>query len=147
MGKTIKYYIVAADALPEIFIKVAEAKRMMQTGEVDTVGEATKRAGISRSAFYKYRDAVHPLYENTRGKTVTVSMNLDHTPGLLSSVLNSVAGEGANILTINQTIPINGIANVTLCIETNEMQGEFSRLINKIEGLQGVQSLRIIARE
>ena len=111
------------------------------------VSEAVKREGISRSAFYKYRDAVHPLYENSRGKTVTVSMNLDHTPGLLSSVLNSVAGEGANILTINQTIPINGIANVTLCIETNEMQGEFSRLINKIEGLQGVQSLRIIARE
>ena len=103
--------------------------------------------GISRSAFYKYRDAVHPLYENTRGKTVTLSANLDNTPGLLSAVLNSIATEGANILTINQTIPINGIANVTITIETNVMQGDFSRLINRIEGLQGVQSLRIIGRE
>lgn len=109
--------------------------------------DAVNKVGISRSAFYKYRDAVHPLYENTRGKTVTVSMNLDHTPGLLSAILNSVAEEGANILTINQTIPINGIANVTLTIETNEMQGEISQLVDHIESLQGLQSMRIIARE
>ena len=102
------------------------------------------RVGISRSAFYKYRDAVHPLYENTRGKTVTISMNLDHTRGLLSSVLNSIASEGASILTINQTIPINNIANVTVTIETN---GELGRLMTRIEGLAGVQSLRIVARE
>ena len=124
-----------------------EVKNLLESKKEKTVQDAVNKVGISRSAFYKYRDAVHPLYENTRGKTVTVSLNLDHTPGLLSSVLNSVAGEGANILTINQTIPINGIANVTLCIETNEMQGEFSRLVNRIEGLQGVQSLKIIARE
>ena len=147
MAREIKYYIVAANALPEIFVKVAEAKRMMQTGEADTVGAATKQVGISRSAFYKYRDAVHPLYENTRGKTVTISMNLDHTRGLLSSVLNSIASEGASILTINQTIPINNIANVTVTIETNEMQGELGRLMTRIEGLAGVQSLRIVARE
>ena len=133
MNSNPRYYIVEASALPEVFLKVAEAKRLLATGEANTVNEAARMTDISRSAFYKYRDAVHPLYENTRGKTVTVSMNLDHTPGLLSSVLNGVAGEGANILTINQTIPINGIANVTLCIETNEMQGEFSRLVNKIE--------------
>ena len=147
MARKIKYYLVAAEALPEIFIRVAEAKRMMQTGEADTVGAATKQVGISRSAFYKYRDAVHPLYENTRGKTVTISMNLDHTRGLLSSVLNSIASEGASILTINQTIPINNIANVTVTIETNEMQGELGRLMTRIEGLAGVQSLRIVARE
>ena len=141
------YYIVDKTVLPEIFLKVMEVKNLLESKKEKTVQNAVNKVGISRSAFYKYRDAVHPLYENSRGKTVTVSMNLDHTPGLLSSVLNSVAGEGANILTINQTIPINGIANVTLCIETNEMQGEFSRLVNRIEGLQGVQSLKIIARE
>ena len=86
-------------------------------------------------------------YENTRGKTVTISMNLDHPRGLLSSVLNSIASEGASILTINQTIPINNIANVTVTIETNEMQGELGRLMTRIEGLAGVQSLRIVARE
>ena len=142
-----KYYIVESSALQEIFHKVAEAKRMLETGEAFTVGDATRRAEVSRSAFYKYRDAVHPLYENTRGKTVTISMNLDHTRGLLSSVLNSIASEGASILTINQTIPINNIANVTVTIETNEMQGELGRLMTRIEGLAGVQSLRIVARE
>ena len=147
MEQSPKYYIVEASALPEIFQKVAEAKRMLETGETDKVNVATKAVGISRSAFYKYRDAVHPLYENTRGKTVTISMNLDHTRGLLSSVLNSIASEGASILTINQTIPINNIANVTVTIETNEMQGELGRLMTRIEGLAGVQSLRIVARE
>ena len=147
MAPATKFYLVSAEALPEIFIKVAEAKRMLQSGEVRTAGDAARTVGISRSAFYKYRDAVHPLYENTRGKTVTISMNLDHTRGLLSSVLNSIASEGASILTINQTIPINNIANVTVTIETNEMQGELGRLMTRIEGLAGVQSLRIVARE
>ena len=147
MSLTPKYYIVDARALPEVFLKVAEAKRMLETGEASTVGEATRQADVSRSAFYKYRDAVHPLYENTRGKTVTIAANLDDTPGLLSAVLNSIATEGANILTINQTIPINGIANVTITIETNEMQGEFGRLMTQLENLQGMQSIKIIGRE
>lgn len=141
------YYIVDKSVLPEIFLKVMDVKNLLESKKEKTVQDAVNRVGISRSAFYKYRDAVHPLYENTRGKTVTISINLDHTPGLLSAVLNSVATEGANILTINQTIPINGIANVTLCIETNEMSGNFSQLMNRIESLQGVQYVGIIARE
>ena len=124
------YYIVDKAVLPEIFLKVMDVKNLLESKKEKTV-----------------RDAVHPLYENTRGKTVTISMNLDHTRGLLSSVLNSIASEGASILTINQTIPINNIANVTVTIETNEMQGELGRLMTRIEGLAGVQSLRIVARE
>ena len=141
------YYIVDKSVLPEIFLKVMDVKNLLESKKEKTVQDAVNKVGISRSAFYKYRDAVHPLYENTRGKTVTISINLDHTPGLLSAVLNGIASEGANILTINQTIPINGIANVTISIETNEMQGDFSRLMSRIEGLQGVQSMSIIARE
>ncbi len=141
------FYIVDKSVLPEIFLKVMDVKNLLESKKEKTVQDAVNRVGISRSAFYKYRDAVHPLYENTRGKTVTISINLDHTPGLLSAVLNSVATEGANVLTINQTIPINGIANVTLCIETNEMSGNFSHLMNRIESLQGVQYVGIIARE
>ena len=160
------YYIVDKAVLPEIFLKVMDVKNLLESKKEKTVQDAVNRVGISRSAFYKYkdavqpfqdmkaghiitfyRDAVHPLYENTRGKTVTISMNLDHTRGLLSSVLNSIASEGASILTINQTIPINNIANVTVTIETNEMQGELGRLMTRIEGLAGVQSLRIVARE
>lgn len=142
-----KYYIVDKAVLPEIFLKVMDVKNLLESKRERTVQDAVNRVGISRSAFYKYRDAVHPLYENTRGKTVTIAMNLDHTPGLLSSVLNGIAAEGANILTINQTIPINGVANVTISIETNEMQGDLSRLVESIEALEGVQSLSIIARE
>ena len=102
LGKTIKYYIVAADALPEIFIKVAEAKRMMQTGEVDTVGEATKRAGISRSAFYKYKDSVQPFNDMKSEHIITFYAMLKDTAGVLSRVLSVFASSGANILTINQ---------------------------------------------
>ena len=142
-----RFLLVDADVLPEVFVKVLQAKELLASGSVSNISTAARQAGISRSAFYKYRDAVHPLYENTRGKTVTISMNLDHTRGLLSSVLNSIASEGASILTINQTIPINNIANVTVTIETNEMQGELGRLMTRIEGLAGVQSLRIVARE
>ena len=123
------YYIVDKAVLPEIFLKVMDVKNLLESKKEKTVQDAVNRVGISRSAFYKYRDAVHPLYENTRGKTV------------------SIASEGASILTINQTIPINNIANVTVTIETNEMQGELGRLMTRIEGLAGVQSLRIVARE
>ena len=136
------FFIVDKSVLPEIFLKVMEVKNLLESKKEKTVQDA-----VSRSAFYKYRDAVHPLYENTRGKTVTIAANLDDTPGLLSAVLNSIATEGANILTINQTIPINGIANVTITIETNEMQGEFGRLMTQLENLQGMQSIKIIGRE
>lgn len=141
------FYIVDKSVLPEVFLKVMEVKKLLESGKEHTVQNATTKVGISRSAFYKYRDAVFPLYENTRGKTVTISMNLDHTPGLLSSVLNRVAKYGANILTINQTIPINGIANVTMSIETNALIGDLAGLMKKIETTEGIQSLKIIARE
>ena len=102
MGAKTKYYIVAAAALPEIFIKVAEAKRMMQTGEADTVGEATRQVGISRSAFYKYKDAVQPFNDMKTGHIITFYAMLKDNPGVLSNVLAIFAGSGANILTINQ---------------------------------------------
>lgn len=141
------FFIVDKSVLPEIFIKVMEVKRILESGKEKTVQEAVNKVGISRSAFYKYRDAVHPLYENTRGKTVTLSLNMEDKPGLLSAVLNAIAQQCANILTINQTIPINGIANVTLTIETNEMQGDLGLLIKAIESLNSIQAVRIIARE
>ncbi len=141
------FFIVDKSVLPEIFLKVMEVKNLLESGKEKTVQDAVNKVGISRSAFYKYRDAVFPLYENTRGKTVTFLANLDHTQGLLSAVLNGIASEGANILTINQTIPINGIANVTITIETNEMNGDLASLVRKVESQNGVQSLKIIARE
>ena len=142
-----KFYIVDKSVLPEIFLKVMDVKNLLASGREKTVQDAVNNVGISRSAFYKYRDAVFPLYENTRGKTVTFGINLDDTKGVLSAVLNSVAAAGANILTINQNIPINGIANVTISIETNAMDKDIGHLMDNVESLQGVLSLNIIARE
>ena len=142
-----KFYIVDKSVLPEIFLKVMDVKNLLASGREKTVQDAVSNVGISRSAFYKYRDAVFPLYENTRGKTVTFGINLDDTKGILSAVLNSVAAAGANILTINQNIPINGIANVTITIETQNLKMELGDFVNKVANIDGVRSLKIIARE
>ena len=142
-----KFYIVDKSVLPEIFLKVMDVKNLLESGREKTVQDAVSSVGIRRSAFYKYRDAIFPLYENTRGKTVTFGVNLDDTKGVLSSVLNLIAAAGANILTINQNIPINKIANVTITIETNAMDSDIGFLMNSVENIQGVISLNIIARE
>ena len=138
MAKSIKYYIVAADALPEIFIKVAEAKRMMQTGEVSTVGAATRLAGISRSAFYKYKDSVVPFRDMKHGSIVTFHALLRDRKGVLSSLLAIFADTGANILTINQSIPTNGAALVTISATTENMPIGVDELIARVRGLDGV---------
>ena len=145
MGMQTKYYIVAASALPEIFIKVAEAKRMMQTGEADTVGEATRLVGISRSAFYKYKDSVQPFNDMKTGHIITFYAMLKDNPGVLSNVLSIFAGSGANILTINQSIPTNGCAAVTISAETSDMEISLEELIARAAGLEGVIRFEILA--
>ena len=145
MAKTIKYYIVAADALPEIFIKVAEAKRMMQTGEVDTVGAATRLAGISRSAFYKYKDSVQPFNDMKSEHIITFYGMLKDTAGVLSRVLSVFASSGANILTINQSIPTNGCAAVTISAETSEMAESLEQLLADVSAVDGVIKFEIMA--
>ena len=147
MDKDKNFFIIEKSVLPEIFIRVMEVKNLLESGRETVVQDAVARVGISRSAFYKYRDYIFPLYENTRGKTVTMALNLDDTKGLLSSVLNGIAEAGANILTINQTIPINGIANVTITIETNNMHCGLGDLMKTMENTAGVRSSKIIARE
>lgn len=141
------FYIVDKSVLPEIFLKVMDVKNLLESRREKTVQDAVNKVGISRSAFYKYRDAIFPLYENTRGKTVTLSFNLDDTKGVLSNVLNDIASFEGNILTINQNIPTNGIANVTITIETDAMTEDLRALMDKLERREGVQSLKIIARE
>ena len=147
MNAEIKYYIVAAEALPEVFLKVAEAKRMLQTGEADTVGEATRLAGISRSAFYKYKDAVHPFNDMKTGHVITFYAMLKNNPGVLSHVLSIFSASGANILTINQSIPVNGCAAVTISAETSEMQESLEALIAEVSGTYGVVKFEILAGE
>ena len=145
MGKPIKYYIVAADALPEIFVKVAEAKRMMQTGEAETVGAATRLAGISRSAFYKYKDAVQPFNDMKAEHIITFYAMLKDMAGILSGVLTVFAASGANILTINQSIPTNGCAAVTISAETSRMEESLEQLISDVAALNGVVKFEILA--
>ena len=145
MSRPIKYYIVAADALPEIFVKVAEAKRMMQTGEAGTVGEATKLAGISRSAFYKYKDSVQPFNDLKAEHIITFYAMLKDVAGVLSSVLAVFAASGANILTINQTIPTNGCAAVTISAETSEMGESLEQLFSDVGAVAGVVKFEILA--
>ena len=145
MGKTIKYYIVAADALPEIFVKVAEAKRMMQTGEADTVGAATRLVGISRSAFYKYKDSVQPFNDMKAEHIITFYAMLKDTAGVLSGLLALFASSGANILTINQSIPTNGCAAVTISAETGRMAESLEQLMGDAAALEGVLRFEILA--
>ena len=145
MPSKTKFYIVAAEALPEIFIKVAEAKRMMQTGEADTVGAATRMVGISRSAFYKYKDAVQPFNNMKSGRIITFYAMLKDNPGVLSNVLAIFAGSGANILTINQSIPTNGCAAVTVSAETSDMEISLEELIARAAALAGVIKFEILA--
>ena len=145
MSKEVKYYIVAANALPEVFIKVAEAKRMMQTGEADTVGDATKKAGISRSAFYKYKDSVQPFNDMKAEHIITFYGMLKDNTGVLSHVLGIFASSGANILTINQTIPTNGCAAVTISAETSGMEQTLESLIAAASAVEGVIRFEIMA--
>ncbi len=145
MSREIKYYIVAADALPEIFVKVAEAKRMMQTGEANTVGAATRMAGISRSAFYKYKDSVQPFNDMKAEHIITFYGMLKDAPGVLSRVLSDFAGAGANILTINQSIPTNGCAAITVSAETSDMEMTLEAFLEQVAGVDGVVRFEILA--
>ena len=145
MSKEVKYYIVAANALPEVFIKVAEAKRMMQTGEADTVGAATKQVGISRSAFYKYKDSVQPFNDMKAEHIITFYGMLKDNTGVLSHVLGIFASSGANILTINQSIPTNGCAAVTISAETSGMEQTLESLIAAASAVEGVIRFEIMA--
>ena len=145
MGREIKYYIVAAEALPEVFVKVAEAKRMMQSGEAATVGDATRRVGISRSAFYKYRDAILPFHNMMIGRIITFHLMLHDEPGVLSGILGCFAQHNANILTINQTIPTNACALVTVSAETAEMTTSLEEFLADLGQTKGVIKADVLA--
>lgn len=145
MGKKTKFYLVAADALPEIFLKVAEAKRMLHAGEVSTAGEAARQVGISRSAFYKYRDSIAPFQNLMAGRIITFQMMLKDKAGVLSEILSIFANCGANILTINQSIPTGGRAMVTISAETSNLSCTLEALTQKIAERKGVVKADCVA--
>lgn len=138
MASSTKYYIVEASALPEVFLKVAEAKRLLSTGEASTVNEATQMTDISRSAFYKYRDAILPFQNMMTGRIITFQLLLHDAPGILSGLLENFASLQANIITINSIVPTDGCAVVTISAETMDLAiplEEFLRLLRQAPGV------------
>ena len=145
MAQSPKYYIVEASALPEVFLKVAEAKRLLSTGEALTVNEATRLTGISRSAFYKYRDSVLPFQNMMTGRIITFQFLLHDQPGTLSAILGELASHTANILTINSIIPSNGCALVTISTETQDLTIMLEELLRTLRQSAGVIKAEILA--
>ena len=141
------YFIVKRKAVPEVLLKVVEAKRLLASERALTVQEATDAVNISRSSFYKYKDDIFPFYENTKGKTITFMLQMDDRPGLLSKVLKQLAISEANILTIHQSIPVNGIAMLTLSIDLLSQTYNTTSLIEDIEGMDGIHYVKIVARD
>ena len=142
-----KYFVLKQKAVPEVLLKVVEAKRLLDSGKAVSVQEATESVGISRSSFYKYKDDIFPFHDNAKGRTITMVIQLDDEPGLLSVVLRTVADYHANILTIHQSIPVNGIASLTLSIDVLQDTGDISQMVETIEQQQGIHYLKILARE
>lgn len=142
-----KYFVVKQKAVPEVLLKVVEAKKLLESERVITVQEATEQVGISRSSFYKYKDDIFPFYDNTKGKTVTFVTQMDDEQGLLSDLLHVVAVYKANILTIHQSIPVNGVATLTLSVEVLSNTGNVSRMVEEIEEMHGIHYVKILARE
>lgn len=147
MKEKLQYYIVNKDVLPEVFLNVVAAKQLLETGKVATVQEATDKVGISRSSFYKYKDAIFPFYEKAKGQTITILIELEDQAGKLSDVLNLIADAGANVLTINQMIPMHGIAHINICMQTATMKKQVSELLDTINEIDAVQNIKILAKE
>ena len=147
MTETPKYFVVKQKALPEVPLKVAEAKRIIESERASSVQEATERVGISRSSFYKYKDDIFPFHDNAEGTTITLTFQMDDEPGLLSDLLKIVAEYGANILTIHQSIPINGVASLSISIQILSSECDLSGMIERMEAQKGVHYVKIIAKE
>lgn len=140
-----KYYIVEASALPEVFLKVAEAKRLLSTGQAATVNDAARLTGISRSAFYKYRDAVLPFQNMMTGRVITFQLLLHDEPGMLARILEYFTQAKANIMTINSIVPTNSCAVVTISAETKEMTVQLEELLRQLRQTTGVFKAEVLA--
>ena len=147
MGEATKYFVVKQKAIPEVLLKVVEAKRLLESEKVLTIQEAVDAVGISLSSFYKYKDDIFPFHDNSQGTTITLTFQMDDEPGILSDVLKIIAEYRANILTIHQSIPINGIASLTLSIQVLQTTGDISRMIEQLEGQTSVHHVKILAKE
>ena len=142
-----QYYVLKEKAVPEVLLKVVEAKRLIESGKIASVQEATEKVGISRSSFYKYKDDIFPFHDNTQGRTITFIFEMDDEPGLLSDLLKIVADYGANILTIHQSIPLNGTASLSISIQVLQSTRDVSQMVENMERQRGVHYVKILSKE
>ncbi len=147
MSQNDEYYLVKSEILPEVFVKVMSVKRLLNSGKASSVNEAVRTVGLSRSAYYKYKDSIMPFYETSKGKLVTLIIAVENFPGILSGIIQCIAYAKGNILTINQNIPINGLADVSISMETDRMNRSIDLLLADVGKIPGVRSCRIMARE
>lgn len=147
MTEKSNYFVLKAKAVPEVLLKVVEAKRLLDSGKVESVQEATEAVGISRSSFYKYKDDIFPFHDGKKGKTVNLVIQMADEPGILSIVLKSIAEARANILTIHQSVPVNGIASLTLSVDVFPGSEDIDDVAKQIESVKGIHYVKILARE
>ena len=147
MTDSTEYFVVKQRALPEVLLKVVEAKQLLETEKAISIQDAVERVGISRSSFYKYKDDIFPFHETTKGKTITMVIQLEDEPGLLSVVLKTIAEFHANILTIHQSIPINGIDSLALSVDVLPQTGDVTEMVAHIEEQDGIHYVKILAKE
>ena len=141
------YLIVHKSILPEYYEKVLDCRRLMESGKVKEVSQAVRQVGISRSTYYKYKDYIFEPTDLTGSRKAVFSMMLDHTPGVLSSLLSCISELGASVLTITQSLPIHSKAAVTLSIDITELQASLDTLTERLSSLPGLDSLRLLAIE
>ena len=146
MKETAKYFVVRQKAVPEVLLKVVEAKQLLESEKVSTIQEAVDAVGISRSSFYKYKDDIFQFHDNAQGVTITLTFQMEDEPGLLSEVLNIIAGFQANILTIHQSVPIGGMASLSLSVQVLPATGEISDMVEAMERHRGVRNVKILAK-
>lgn len=139
-----KFYLVREDVLPEAMQKTLQAKEMIERGKALSVWDAVNRVGLSRSAFYKYRDTVYPFHSVVKEKIITLFFHLEDRSGTLSELLSTVASSGCNVLTIHQSIPIQGRANVTLSLNTGEMHMDMNEFLNRLKRLEFVDKVEVL---
>ena len=147
MSEKTTYFVLKEKAVPEVLRKVVEAKRLIESGRCISVQEATDRVGISRSSFYKYKEDIFPFHDNVKGKTITMVIQLEDEPGILSEILQTVARYHANILTIHQSIPINGKGLLTVSVDIEDSETDVSAMIQDVEKIEDVSYVKIIAME
>lgn len=141
-----KFYLVQEDILPEAIKKTIKVKEILKLGEAKTINEAVERMDLSRSAYYKYKDYVFPFYEIAQGKIVSITVSMSNDPGMLSSILRAIAESNGSILTINQDIPLQGIANVTIAFETKDLSTSLEECLDNIRNIRGILKVEILGQ-